>query len=184
MAGGVRKRVANVAKVAGWITTMPWICLQAAIEQILQEQDVIVQSKQLNDWRKRKNKELEMVTFAGTLIASAVTGSIQWSALGAAHWLVSAAWYSTLLFSLVSVIMAFYLSILLTNLSINNDGDSILLKALCRSGRQKKSRWTSLFALQMPIMLLSYALMMYIVGLSLLVIRPLWHEPWGNNSIV
>ncbi|KAI9861717.1 MAG: hypothetical protein M1813_005066 [Trichoglossum hirsutum] len=184
MTGKVGKKVAHAAKVAGWITTMPWVCLEAAIEQILQEQDVAVQGKQLDEWQTRKNSELEMVTFTGTLIASAVTGSIQWSALSTAHWLVPAAWYSTLLFSLVSVTMAFYLSILLTNFSINNDGKNILLKALHKSNHPKKSRWASLFALQMPIMLLSYALMMYIVGLSLLVIKPLWNDPWGHSSFV
>jgi hypothetical protein len=80
--------------------------------------------------------------------------------------------------------MAFYLSILLSNFSINNDGNNILLKVLHKSKYPKKSRWASLFALQMPIMLLSYALIMYIIGLSLLVIRPLWNDPWGNSSFV
>ncbi|KAI9764706.1 MAG: hypothetical protein M1840_008098 [Geoglossum simile] len=66
MAGKVWKKVAQAAKVAGWITTMPWVCLQAAIEQILQEQDVIVQGKQLNEWQTRKNSEFETVTFAAS----------------------------------------------------------------------------------------------------------------------
>jgi surfactin synthase thioesterase subunit len=64
MPGRVWERVAHAAKVAGWVTTMPWVCLQAAIEQILQEQDVVVQAKQLNEWQTRKSSELEMVTFA------------------------------------------------------------------------------------------------------------------------
>ncbi|KAE9368909.1 hypothetical protein N431DRAFT_428640 [Stipitochalara longipes BDJ] len=163
---------------------MPWVCLQAPIEQILQEPDLIQQEKQLVEWQVRKNSELQMVSFAGTLIASAVTGSIQWSSLSTAHWFVAAAWYSTLLFSLMSVIMAFYLTILLSNFAIKSDGNAILLKALRKTNYQKKSRWASLFALQMPIMLLSYALIMYIVGLSLMVIRPLWTEPWGNSSFI
>jgi hypothetical protein len=33
-------------------------------------------------------------------------------------------------------------------------------------------------------MLLSYALIGYVLGLSLMVIRPLWNDPWGNGSLV
>jgi len=64
MPGRVWERAAHAAKVGGRISTMPWVCLQAAVEQILQEQDAIVQAKQLDDWQARKKSELEMVTFA------------------------------------------------------------------------------------------------------------------------
>jgi hypothetical protein len=63
MTGKVGKKVAHMAKVAGWITTMPWVCLEAAIEQILQEQNVAAQGKKLDEWQTRKNSELKMVTF-------------------------------------------------------------------------------------------------------------------------
>lgn len=43
---------------------MPWVCLQAPIEQILQEQDSIQQEKKLLEWQVRKNSELQMVSFA------------------------------------------------------------------------------------------------------------------------
>lgn len=66
MAGKVWKKVVHAAKVAGWISTMPWVCLQAPIEQILQERDIILQERQLNEWQTRKNSELEMVTFAAS----------------------------------------------------------------------------------------------------------------------
>jgi len=64
MAGKVWKKVVRAAKIAGWISTMPWVSLQAPIEQILQEQDIKVQGDQLNEWQTKKNSELEMVTFA------------------------------------------------------------------------------------------------------------------------
>ncbi len=115
MAGKVWEKVLHAFKIATWISTMPWVCLQAPIEQILREQDLIQQKKQLDEWQVRKNSELQMVSLAvshliaippattslnqmvtesllqGTLIASAVTGSIQWSSLSAAHWIVAAA---------------------------------------------------------------------------------------------
>jgi surfactin synthase thioesterase subunit len=64
MAGKVWKKVVRAAKIAGWISTMPWVCLQAPIEQILQEHDIIIQVKQLNEWQTRKNSELALVSFA------------------------------------------------------------------------------------------------------------------------
>jgi hypothetical protein len=73
---------------------------------------------------------------------------------------------------------------MLSNFAINNDGNKILLEVLHKTKNPRKSRWASLFALQMPIMLLSYALIMYVLGLSLMVIRPLWNDPWGNSSLV
>jgi len=66
MAGKVMKNIAHAAKIVGWISTMPWVCLQAPIEQILQEQDIVLQKEQLNEWQTRKNSELEMVTFAAS----------------------------------------------------------------------------------------------------------------------
>jgi H+/Cl- antiporter ClcA len=97
---------------------------------------------------------------------------------------VSALWYSTLLFCLVSVVLSFYLSILLSNFAINTNGSKLLLRVLHKTADPKKSRWESLFALQVPLMLLSYALIGYVLGLSLMVVRPLWKEPWGNSSLV
>lgn len=113
-----------------------------------------------------------------------MTGSIQWTSVSTAHWIVYAAWYSTLVLSLVSVMVAFYQSILLSNFAINTSGNKFLLAALRSSHDKTKARWASLFALQVPIMLLSYALISYIVGLALLVMRPIWNDPWGTNSLV
>lgn len=64
MASKVWKRILYIVKIGGWISTMPWVCLQAPIEQILQEPDSIQQEKQLLEWQVRKNSELQMVSFA------------------------------------------------------------------------------------------------------------------------
>ena len=41
-----------------------------------------------------------------------------------------------------------------------------------------------LYILQVPMMLLSYSIISYIVGLGVLVLRPLWLEPWGSDGKV
>jgi hypothetical protein len=58
----VWQKLVRLAKIAGWLSTMPWVSLQAAIEQILQEDDIIVQEKQLLEWQARKNAELMNVS--------------------------------------------------------------------------------------------------------------------------
>jgi hypothetical protein len=63
MAGTAWQKLARMVKISGWISTMPWVSLQAAVEQILQEDDVIVQEKQLKEWQARKNAELMNVSF-------------------------------------------------------------------------------------------------------------------------
>lgn len=80
--------------------------------------------------------------------------------------------------------LAFYMSILLSNFAINTLGNKLLLAALQSSRRKLKARWASLFALQVPIMLLSYSLISYVVGLAVLVMRPLWNGPWDTNGPV
>lgn len=62
MAWIVWQKIARLVKIAGWLSTMPWVSLQAAIEQILQEDDIIVQEKQLLEWQTRKNAELMNVS--------------------------------------------------------------------------------------------------------------------------
>jgi hypothetical protein len=120
----------------------------------------------------------------GTLIASAVTGSIQWQLLATAHWFVYPVWYGTLLLSLVCIMVAFYLTILMANFSIHPNGQEILLKTLRQKNDERKARWISLFTLQLPIMLFSYSLISYVLGLLLLVMRPLWNIAWGKDGMV
>jgi hypothetical protein len=50
-------------KIATNIATMPWACLQAAVEQILKEKDTFKQEKQLLEWQRLKNMELMNVSF-------------------------------------------------------------------------------------------------------------------------
>jgi hypothetical protein len=64
LAGKLWNKIQHAAKIAAWISTMPWVCLQAPIEQILQEPDQILQEKLLSEWQARKKSELEMVSLA------------------------------------------------------------------------------------------------------------------------
>lgn len=66
-AAGLRQRVEKPWKIFLMIATLPWPCLQAAIEQILQESDEVLQEKQLQEWQRLKTLELRDVSFVVSL---------------------------------------------------------------------------------------------------------------------
>jgi hypothetical protein len=53
---------ARLCKISMLVITMPWACLQAAVEQILQEPDDLKREKQLQEWQRLKNSELMNVS--------------------------------------------------------------------------------------------------------------------------
>jgi hypothetical protein len=62
------ERLERPWKIFLMISTLPWPCLQAAIEQILQEPDEVLQAKQLREWQRLKTLELRDVSFVVCLI--------------------------------------------------------------------------------------------------------------------
>jgi hypothetical protein len=113
--------------------------------------------------------------YQGTIIASVVTGSLQWSSVEDGHWVVSGSWVGSLTLSLFCVVIAFHLSILMSTAEIHEDGKVKLMHAL-RGNRQTSPGKSGVFVLQTPILLLSYSIISYLVGLAVLVIGPLWNH--------
>lgn len=110
-------------------------------------------------------------------MASAVTASFSWDGFQAnASWFTRGTWYGSIIFSLVSVMVAFHHIILFANFGTDPQGPRKLLEAISKNG---KPDFIFLYVLQVPVMLLSFSLMSYFMGLSLLVIFPLWGEEWG-----
>jgi len=48
--------------------------------------------------------------------------------------------------------------------------------------RKDKPSFMGLFVLQVPMMLLSYSIISYIVGLIVMVMAPLWRQAWGDGE--
>jgi len=85
--------------------------------------------------------------------------------------------------SIFCIITAFHLCIFVTAYETNEQGKEHLLDML--QGRDARvPRLLSLYILQIPIMLLSYATISYAVGLSVLVLQPLWSFEWNDKSKV
>ncbi|KAF2807173.1 uncharacterized protein BDZ99DRAFT_522798 [Mytilinidion resinicola] len=147
-----------------------------ALEQVLDTDDLEDQDSKVARWQHGKKAEYKTAGIAGAVVASAVTGSLQWSNATEAHWLVRATWDGSLIFSLFCVIIAFHLSIVINTADIRVGGKKELMESL-RGDSQSSSSKFGLFIFQTPILLLSYSIMSYLIGLTLLVVSPLWNHP-------
>lgn len=114
------------------------------------------------------------------MIVSAVCSSFSWNRLEQAHWVASAAWYGSVVLSTTSVIEAFHLSIFLSDAEVGGYTDKLLREKLF--GSSEKAKPFALYALQIPIMMLSWSLISYMTGLSLLVCEAWWSTAVGSDE--
>lgn len=121
----------------------------------------------------------------GAIVTTAVTASFSWDGFYAnASWLTIGTWYGSIILSLLSVNVAFQHSLMFTSFSIHPDGPRGVLEVICRDGLEHEPDMAFIFSLQVPGMLLSLSLISYFMGLSLLIIFPLWEGEWGAEMKV
>lgn len=134
-------------------------------------------------WEENTKGQLQFVALAATLVAGVVGASVAWSATDDAHWLVLVLWYGSLVMSLYCVIIAFHLAILFNAYDIRPDRAERILDML-KHREKEEPRWRSQWVLNMPIALFSWSVISYLVGLALLVVRPLWQVGWERDGWV
>ncbi|KAL8651759.1 MAG: hypothetical protein Q9226_004564, partial [Calogaya cf. arnoldii] len=132
-------------------------------------------------WEENTKSQLQFVALAATLVAGVVGASVAWSAADEAHWLVLVLWYGSLVMSLYCVIIALHLGILFSAYDIRPDRAERILDMLQQRDKEEP-RWRSQWVLNMPIALFSWSVISYLVGLALLVVRPLWKVGWERDS--
>ncbi|MCJ1250779.1 hypothetical protein MMC30_008007 [Trapelia coarctata] len=173
--------LSRLLHIAQYTTTTPWQILNIAVQQMIDIHNNTERNDIILQWAKDKRAEFKHVSLAGTIVASAVTGSIQWQQSSSAHWIVLAAWYGGLLLSLFCIIIAFHLSILIATYTARSDGAQKLLSVV-KTKKGNKPSITGLYILQVPMMLLSYSIISYIMGLIIMVMEVLWRDAWSDNS--
>ena len=93
-------------------------------------------------------------------------------------------WYGSLFLSIWCVIIAFHLSIMFSAFDVNADRAGRILDMLRQAERNEPNR-KCLWTLQVPISLFSWGAISYIIGLAVLILRPLWEEGgWGVGDWV
>ncbi|RDW93471.1 uncharacterized protein DSM5745_00793 [Aspergillus mulundensis] len=186
---------ARAAFIAWRLVTNPWFVMQRTVQRILDIDDPPRQTARLVRWQADKKVEYQYVGVVGSLVASSVSGSLQWAISSSENtfWLVLAFWYGALALTLFCVIGAFYTSILVSSFDLRDDGNGdverllLSLRGQARNdedggGMNGPPRRRMLFVLQAPIMLLSYSILSYLVGLLLWIVAPLWRVGVFENG--
>ena len=147
------------------------------------------------------------------IVAAAVIGSFSWNTLSDAYWLTSAFWYSSLILSILALLLAAQQLAVLQLLGrpnrqpLNDDRSAektdidrylpMMLSELPQPYtaserldtreriRKWKPRWKMIFTWQCPIMFMSYSVLLFMAGLTILVCTPLVREKeWNTGSNV
>ncbi|KAI1753775.1 hypothetical protein F4782DRAFT_68040 [Xylaria castorea] len=157
----------------------------------------------LTNWQDRKLFELQFVQVAGTLLSGAVIGCFSWNIRDEEHWLGPASWYCCLVLSLFAILSssteAFIFSSMKSSLrpislqsrlsmicvtenylrevgSFESTNDSERGKSTDPPPVRCHIRWNMVFTWQAPIMLLSYGVIAFLVGISVYIITPLYTD--------
>ena len=146
------------------------------------------------------------------IVAAAVIGSFSWNTLEKAYWLTHAFWYSSLILSILAILLAAQqLSVLQLlgrpnrqALNDRSDGKAdidrylpMMLSEIPQPYsaserlepqerlRKWRPRWKMIFTWQCPIMFMSYSVLLFMAGLTILVCTPLVREKeWETGSNV
>ncbi|KAI4094709.1 MAG: hypothetical protein LQ339_007432 [Xanthoria mediterranea] len=160
---------------------MPWHCQHWTTQQLISMRSSPTKEAEVLLWEENTKGQLQFVALAATLVAGVVGASVAWSATDDAHWLVLVLWYGSLVMSLYCVIIAFHLGILFNAYDIRPDRAERILDML-KHREKEEPRWRSQWVLNMPIALFSWSVISYLVGLALLVVRPLWRVGWERDG--
>ncbi|KAL9115059.1 MAG: hypothetical protein Q9187_007353 [Circinaria calcarea] len=156
-------------------------------------------------WKDAKLQELNYVGITGALITGAVVGSFQIYSAETDPWSTNALWVSALLFSLTSISIATQQCIGLNRLSSREDGPGKIRLLLGEenprfdkphtatyTGRDEKiteyrlrMRKSQLWVWQTPVMLLNFAILLFIIGLMIAVFSRAVkaHGDWSTGDI-
>ncbi|KAL8862774.1 MAG: hypothetical protein Q9178_000716 [Gyalolechia marmorata] len=166
---------------------MPWHCQHWTIQRLISMHS----SSSSNNvtevllWEENTKAQLQFVALASTLVAGVTGASVAWTVAESAHWMVLVLWYGSLVMGLYSVIIAFHLSIMLSAYDVfAREERAERLSDMLKHAAKEEPRWRSQWVLQMPVALFSWSVISYLVGLALLVVRPLWTMGWVKESWV
>ncbi|KAF8853031.1 hypothetical protein BDZ45DRAFT_748983 [Acephala macrosclerotiorum] len=123
-------------------------------------------------WKEQKNQELNFVGLTAALIAGVTAAALTWPSIENAPAATPALWYSSLIFSVVSILSAMQQGNLLYKLTSRSNGLA-RLQSLLRSDRRIGEKWQESrgqhFVWQTPLMLLNFSFWLFLIGLMIVV---------------
>ena len=163
---------------------MPIPCIDYTLQQLVNAEDSTKRSDAVLMWEESLKSQFNFIAVAATLVAGVVGQSLGWPQASKAHWMVFVLWYGALFMSLWCVILAFHLNILLAAYDVNTDRIGALVNLVKPDEDANKPSPYNLWILQSPVALFSWAVISYMVGLGVLILRPLWTEAWSQDHWV
>ncbi|KAF2233291.1 hypothetical protein EV356DRAFT_213313 [Viridothelium virens] len=154
----------------------PWSTSSSLVEDLLNIESEAEADFLMERWKTQKLEELSLVALVSTLISGLISASFSWKLMQDQPTAASSCWYSSLLLSVVAITSALQQSNNLRKITAGTKGNRNLRQLLDRDfsslapedGRRKESQALH-FVFQTPIMLLNFAIDLYIVGLLILV---------------
>ncbi|KAI3317966.1 hypothetical protein HD806DRAFT_513256 [Xylariaceae sp. AK1471] len=157
-------------------------------------------------WQDRKLLELHFVQVAATLLSAAVIGCFSWVTRDKEHWLGPASWYCCLILSLFAIQLSSTEAFIFNSMQASAHSVALRdkISMICEiqgqpqlgglrnrvptGDREKgkspmppraeraKIRWNMVFTWQAPMMLLSYAVIAFLAGISVYITTPLYTD--------
>ncbi|KAK4504768.1 hypothetical protein PRZ48_002730 [Zasmidium cellare] len=167
---------------------------------IVEKEDPLEIVQALAFWCRSKRREALYVQVSGAVVTALASSALSWVP-ASSHWSCPAFWYSSVVFAVVAIFVAAQQSLALPdpdsdswkhkfcpdkNKDLKQDVETIR-GFFCSAGGGEKRRVSefALYAWQIPIMLLSYAVFAFLIGLCAGVISPLARDVrWGSEAKV
>jgi len=136
---------------------------------------------------------LLLIPFKGGFLFTSVTSCLQWNSIQSSHWSASALFYSSLLFSLAAIVNGSQQILVLSRERNDSSQDDlehdiklvILIREKIRVCPIDALKNLYVYALQTPIMLLTFSVTTFLAGLSSVIFSPLAQTiAWGDDAKV
>ena len=160
------------------------------IRRILDTTNEIELRKELQKWSRYKNHEAGYVQVFGAVIFASVSSCLSWDAVNRSHWSGPALWACCIVLALACILTGAQQCLVLpdaeTLASLTlEEVESMRLSFTGRAKPLDKPGVCTLFAWQIPMMLLSYAVICFLAGLCSVVLSPLARNPhWSGDAKV
>jgi len=136
---------------------------------------------------------LLLISFKGGFLFTSVTSCLQWNSIQSSHWSAPALFYSSLLFSLAAIINGSQQILVLPRERNDSSQDDLEHDIKLATSIREKIRVCPtdalknlyVYALQTPIMLLTFSVTKFLAELSSVIFSPLAQTiAWGDDAKV
>ena len=187
--GCVRQTANALVRSVKFVT---WQSMYEPIDALLTAQDEAIRNRLTTVWRDCKINELTTVGYTvrifkvdnelqrnmltrlqSALVASVIASTFSWSQISSSPWTTRAVWYGSLILSMSSISVSTHQVITLHRIGSHPEALEKIRLILGKNvdGGAMKPRSSQLYVWQIPVMLLTVSIALFIIGLVILVFQ-------------